>query len=584
MPVIKLTGFTGEQPRTIPRLMAPAAAQSAINSRLDDGGLTPMRKSAILVSDATASWLSIYKHLGDWLGWDTVVNAAPGPVAEDRLYYTGDGAPKLRYNDVVYGLAIPPPAVKLGAALSGSGGGASTTRLYVYTWVTSLGEESEPSPVSDPLDYQPGYTVTLSGFGATPADRLVTSQRIYRSQTGQSGTYFYLIAERSAGTGNYVDSIPVDAFQEALPSAEWNAPPAGLTGLTAMPAGMMAAFVGKKLYFCEPYRPHAWPEKYVVTMDSEIVGLGAAGGSLIVMTKKQPYLVTGSSPETMQSVKIEQNYPCTNARGIVDLGYAIAYPSNDGMVVARADGSIGLATANIFSPKDWQALSPATMVGGQLNGRYVAFYRTTSLDGGTIAGALMFDLSGQASFLIRAAAAGRAATYDDETGALYYLDEGTTQIKRLDAPGAGRLDQYWKSKEFVLPYADNFGAILVEAVGELETQDDVDRDADIAEIIARNELLLAAGPIGGDIAGDAPIGIYAVAGDALELIPPDNAGRLVVGVYADGVLVASVTGANRIVRLPGGFTARKWEIDVFGNQVVEQITMAKTVDELKAGT
>lgn len=581
MPAIKLTGFTGEQPRLIPRLMPATAAQSAVNTRLDDGGLTPMRKSATETSEAEATWLSIYKHLGEWLGWDTVVNAAPGPVAGDRLYYTGDGPPKLRFEDEVYGLKIPAPAVKLGAALDGAGGGDITTRIYVYTWVTSLGEESEPSPVSDPLDWQPGYDVVLSGFGSTPPDRLVTSQRIYRSQTGQSGTYFYLIAERTAGTGNFTDDIAIDAFQEPLPSANWNAPPDELTGLTALPNGMMAAFVGQTLYFCEPYRPHAWPEKYTLTMDSVIVGLGAAGGSIIVMTQAQPYLVTGSAPDTMQSQKIEQNYPCINARGIVDLGYAIAYPSNDGIVIATADGGVRLATANIFNTTGWQALSPATMIAAQLTGRYVAFYRTTSIDGGVLAGALMFDLLGQNAFLIRTSAAANAAAYEVETGALYYLDAGTTNINRMDAPAAGRLDQYWKSKQFVLPAPDNFGAILIEAVGELSQQDDVDREEEIAAIIAANAVLIAAGPVGGEIAG-APMGVYSVAGDALALIPPDTAGRLTVGVYADGNLVASVTKANRVQRLPGGFTARKWEIDVFGNLVVEQISMAKTVDELKA--
>lgn len=60
-----------------------------------------------------------------------------------------------------------------------------------------------------------------------------------------------------------------------------------------------------------------------------------------------------------------------------------------------------------------------------------------------------------------------------------------------------------------------------------------------------------------------------------------NAPVFAVGVYADHELIASVTRANRIVRLPSGFKARVWEIDVFADVRVEQIVMAKTIDELK---
>ncbi|MGL1400235.1 hypothetical protein ACSTI4_24935, partial [Vibrio parahaemolyticus] len=77
---------------------------------------------------------------------------------------------------------------------------------------------------------------------------------------------------------------------------QYNPPPAGLRGLTAMPNGMMAAFDGKDLYFCEPYLPHAWPASYTLTTDFPIVGLGAFGTSLVVMTTGNLYLVSGTAP------------------------------------------------------------------------------------------------------------------------------------------------------------------------------------------------------------------------------------------------------------------------------------------------
>jgi hypothetical protein len=579
MPAIKLTGFTGEQPRILPRLLPEQAAQDAVNTRLDDGGLTPMRKSAHVADVSGADWLTIYRHGADWLGWDAVVNAVPGPVAQDRLYYTGDGVPKMKVGATTYDLAVPRPTTALTAALSGSGSGDVATRIYVYTHVTSLDEETEPNPVSNAVDWQPGYDVILSGFGAIPSGRGINRQRIYRSQTGNYGTFFYLIAERAASTSDFTDNIPVDALQEPLPSSGYNPPPDTMEGLIALPNGMMAAFDGRDLCFCEPYRPHAWPERYRLTLDVPIVGLGAMGTSVLVMTEGQPYMVSGTSPDSMQMLKIEQNLPCINARGIVDLGYAIAYPSHEGLIVARADGGFSIATANLFNRDAWLAYSPADMIGAQISGRYAGFYEATLPDGTLENGILLIDLAG-ASFLIRASVAARAVFYDISDGGLYYLAQDGTAIRRFDAPGAGRLKQYWRSKQFVLPYPENFGAIQVDADPAFTEQDEVDLAALIAAVIAANEALLAAGSISGDI-NSTPLNEIPFGGDVLEPLP-EAPTAFTVGIYADGVLKATVSRFGRAVRLPGGFTARRWEIDVFGDVQVHQIVMAKTMEELKS--
>ncbi|WP_244661670.1 hypothetical protein [Mesorhizobium huakuii] len=576
---IKLSAFTGEQPRIIPRLMPESAAQSAVNTRLDDGALTPMRKSAFIATAGAKTWKTIYHFLGQWIGWTTVVNAAPGPVADDRLYFTGSGKPKVLIAGTTYDLAVPLPAAALTATLSGTGAGDIVSRNYVYTWVTSFGEESEPNPISNTVDWKPGNSVILSGFVAAPAGRSITLQRIYRSQTGQSGTYLYLIDERAASASNYTDVIAVNAFQEPLPSANYNAPPDDLTGLISLPNGMMAAFSGRKLYFSEPYRPHAWPEKYILTTDSDIVGLGAMDTSIVVMTEGWPQMVQGSSPDTMQMAKLEQNFPCINARGIVDLGYAIAFPSNEGMAVVRADGSISVPTANIFNRDDWLALSPATMIGSQISGRCALFYQTTAVNGTILTGALLLDLSGQ-SFLIRTDTKATAAYFEIATGGLFFLEADTTNIRRLDAPNAARLSQYWKSKQFVLPYPENFSCIIVDSNEVTSDQDQGNLDAAIAAIIAANKILIAAGSIKAEI-NARPLNTLPINGSILARLPAPISGVVSVGVYADGKLIFSVTRVNQPVRLPGGFRARTWEIDVFGDVQVQQIVMAKTMDDLK---
>lgn len=580
MAAIKLIGFIGEQPRVLARLMPETAAQAAYNTRLDDGGLTPMRRPADIATADEPDCRTIYRHQGEWYCWQDDIHAAPGPVAQDRLYFTGDGVPKVRLGEDLYPLAVPKPAAALTATLGGSGSGDVTTRIYVYTWVTEFGEESEPSAVSNALDWRPGNTVTLSGFGSTPSGRAITHQRIYRSQTGQSGTYFYLIAERTASTGDFTDNIAVDAFQEPLPSATWNAPPDDLEGLTALPNGMMAAFVGRDLYFCEPWRPHAWPEKYVLTTDFPIVGLGALGSAIVVLTTGNPYMVQGTSPDTMQMLKLEQNFPCINGRGIVDLGYAVAYPSNDGLVVVRADGSFQIATANIFDRDRWLAFQPSTLIGAQLQGRYAAFYRATAPDGSISTGCALIDIGGEA-FLVRADVQATAAFHDIETSSLYFLQRGTTKIRQLDAPNAARALQYWKSKEFVPGFATSFGAIRIDSSTPVTPADEAAYEADKAAAIQANETAIAAGSIAGEM-NAGPLGTNTLNGDNLEPMPRLTNTTLNVGVYADKKHVATIATAGKIVRLPAGFKARTWEIDVFGDVPIEQIVMARTVDELKA--
>lgn len=137
MAKIRLTQFSGEIPRLLSRLLPETGAQLAENVRLDDGGLTPIRKQRFEhVFSGMSDIQTIYKFGTDWLAWTSVVNAVPGPVATDRLYYTGDGTPKMRVGAVIYELALPFPTVALSASLGGVGSGDVTTRLYVYTWVT----------------------------------------------------------------------------------------------------------------------------------------------------------------------------------------------------------------------------------------------------------------------------------------------------------------------------------------------------------------------------------------------------------------------------------------------------------------
>jgi len=578
MPAIKLTGFIGEQPHVLPTLLPANAAKAAINVRLDDGGLTPIRKPALETQTSQPTHTTIYKWGSTWLTWLGLVHAVPGPVADDRLYVTGDGVPKMKVGVTTYDLKVPGPTGALTATLGGVGAGDVITRLYCYTFVTAYGEESEPCPISNSIDWKPGNTVTLSGFASAPGGRNITKQRIYRTQTGQSGTQFYFIAERAASNTNYSDTVAVDAFAEPLPSLDYNTPPDTLEGLIALPNGMMAAYVGRDLYFSEPWQPHAWPEKYVQTCDAPIMGLGSIGDTIVITTASKPYVAQGAHPAVVQMKKLEANLPCINKRSVADLGFALVYASHEGLVAVDGAGQPRLVTELLFNRDDWLKYSPSTMIAGQLAGRYLAFYDTV-IEEDEAYGALIIDV-GVSPYLIRNDARAFATFYQVDTGALYYQATGTDDVFRLDAPGAARETMYWASREFDLNTPDNLGVVLVRATTALSGTEQEALDALITAILLANATMLSSGSIGGDL-GVGYLGEYALGDDMLEE-PPSPSGVLTVGIIADGVRRAQITVTNKPQKLPSGFKATKWEIDVAGDQQVREIILARTMEELKS--
>lgn len=581
--MIRVGTFSGELPKLQPRYLPETAAQLAYNCRLDDGALTPIRM-ARLVATLAAPAISIYRHNEQWLSWPMPVNVVPGPVAQDRLYITGDGAPKIRVGGQTYDLAIPAPPDAPGITTEGElDPDLYETVVYAYTYVTDLGEESEPSPLSAPVDWSQGMTNLLAGFDPDPPPR-VTRMRIYRSQTGQSGaTNLYFIKERAYTTAEFVDNWGGNPLVEPIPSVSYNPPPDALQGLIALPNGMMAGFVGKRLYFSEPYIPHAWPEKYVLTTDYPIVGLGAFGSSLAVMTTGNPYVVTGTSPDSMVMEKLELNLPCLSARGIVDLGYAVAYPSHNGLVTISNNGA-ALITEQSISKERWRELNPGGFVAGQYNGRYMASYARAVVGGAEERGILIIDTTGQVAHLSRTSDYADDMHYQIETGALYLLRNGT-EIWEWDAPGQPNGEMVWRSKPTVHLGGTNYTCILIEAQGAMTPEQAQAMREKIEAIRAQNRELMDSGSIGGEVGG-AFLGGVTFAGD--RLIPVDDYAAdpdtlnegMAVTVYADGRPIAVVTTLNEVARLPGGFLARTWEFEVRGNMQVLGVTLAHAPHEL----
>ena len=576
--ILKLVNFKGELPSMIPRALPDGFAQEALNVRLDDGGLTPFRNPAeeAKIPEPSSRYKTIHRHNGVWRAWESDVWCAPGPVDSDRLYVFGDGAPKMIYGGATYPLAVPAPTAALTATLSGTATSElGSTRFYVRTFVTSLGEESQPSPASNEIYWKPGQTVTLSGFTLPPSGRLVTRERIYRAQTSLSGTMLYFIAERDVSTASFTDTVSSTAINEPLQSLDWDPPVDTMNGLISMPNGNMAAYSGKEVFFCEPWRPHAWPHKYSLTCDFEIVGLGAYGNSVIVMTTGHPYIVIGTHPESMYMEKLELNYPCLSARGIEDLGYAVVYPSTDGLVLSSSGGP-QLITSGILTREAWERLNPSSIHSGQRDGRYFCSYTKSDATLGDVVETIIIDATGQQPFIIRTDFKPDAMFHDITTGGLFFIVWDT--IYQFDPIGNTNMTYSWKSKEFIAPKPTNFGAILIDASTGLSKEEIAMIEQQQQEDIAYNQSLLDGDIHVGEVAAN-DIDEFSLNGDNLREVQSIS-NVCSVNVYADDKLVANVNRINEMARLPAGFLARKWVVQVNGDVRVMEITLAGTGFEL----
>lgn len=575
---IRIASFTGEIPRIIPRLLPDSAAQVAENTKLENGAILPIRRGRYAQRLPQDGQASIYLHGDEWLSWPVPVNAVPAPIAENRLYVTGDGVPKLIADGVTYPLAVPRPPNRLTTAIvNGSPDPAlEQSVLYAYTWVTEFDEESEPSPLSLPLQWSAGLDVELTGFQMPAAGRRINRMRIYRSQTSALGdTQLYFIHERAVSNQSFTDVVADNPLGEVIPSMDYNAPPSDLSGIVAMPNGMMAAFSGKRIYFCEPYRPHAWPEKYVLTVDFPIVGLGVFGSAIAVLTAGQPYVAAGSTPDSMSMEKLEVNQPCVSARGIVDMGFSIAYPSQDGLVII-SQGGAQIKGRELIGRDDWRRLNPFSFVAGAFDGRYMASYRFSDTDGIEQRGMFIIDMTGTQPFITRSSDDADGMFTDLSNGALYILKNGQ-DVYEWDAYAMPYGEAYWRSKRFVLPNDINFGAILIEADGAITPEQRAAAVTRGEAVRANNAALMEEGADGAIAVP--PVGLVTFAGSLLTPIEVEE-NFFMVSVYADGKHVADVFDTNKIVRLPAGFLARTWEVEVRSNLMITSISLGMSPSDL----
>lgn len=391
-------------------------------------------------------------------------------------------------------LGIPSPSTAPGVTVSG-GAVPVETRSYNYTWVSISGEEGPPSPpspvVSDNADGT--WHLTFTAPGPTETDnRTLATTRIYRTITSSQGVAtFFFVAEIPITTLTYDDAaLSADiALNEQLASTNWSAPPVDLNGLVGLPNGMVAGFRAHgEVWFCEPYRPHAWPPQNVIGIESPIIGLGVQQQSVIICTTGWTYIATGISPDQMVLSKVANLEPCTAMGSIVSAPEGVMYTSVNGLIVCSSGVEVN-GTANLVRKDEWpKLLYLPSLHACYINRSYLAFsspndtgvFQTDTFQvqtpppglptdtfqardfSGTRDGALISLIDERAAFMpLRSETPVQNVIQDIWTGEAMIMRDGV--VYHLDVRlGAPRISDYrWRSKVFQTQFKENWAAAKV---------------------------------------------------------------------------------------------------------------------------
>ena len=413
-------------------------------------------------------------------------------------------------------------------------------RFYIYTLVTELGEEGPPSLPSTLVSVGTGQGVLVETPGnITDPGAIYTTKRIYRTiPTSTGDADYYFVVEIPIGQQLYTDSLDFIELGEQLQSLDWYPPPAELIGLTVLPNGVVAGFVDRTLYLSEPYQPHAWPLGYTKNMDNPIVGIAAFGQQLVVATEENPYIGTATDPLSMTFSKLQTVEPCISKRAIKSMGYAVIYPSPNGLIMVDPRGARNVLNG-IWDQKKWRSLfraysdSYAIVHDGKY---YLTFFDLET----RISDTVIFDPTDQTlmiSAITQDTCSGMMVDRDEDR--LYWL---AVREKTVTEPGGAKVLEWnpdsdpeslqanWTSQVFVMPVELSMGAMQVY----------YDRDWADADATTEVDFIV------------------------------DDVLRYTISVTKDTP-----------IRLPGGFLGLEWKLVIRTTRPIQSIFVAETIEDLR---
>lgn len=373
--------FAGIVPRLRSKQLPKGYATVAHNVDLSHGSIKAFLEPRY-IKDAPANAVKLYAWGCDLLTWDKCVDVAEWLPDCPRLFVTGNAdypqTATMENGQLVYRrlgvLAPPTPPV---AAATDVHNDKSRSVAYITTFVNSFGEESGPSIPSNDVVIEDGQTVEVSFRYNPPIEYDIRKVRIYRRETGfntglekeqQLQTHWFFLTELDVQAREFTDETSIIDLGWAFDGIDVREPPADLQNITAIPqTAILAGSVANKLLFSRNLQPHNWELSQEMTLDDNVISLGAVGNSLFVATDGHPYRVQADvgcdKRECRQVFRFAQSFPiisCHTGSGSLATPFGFVYATTDGVVLLTESANPQIITSEVLSQDDWRKLAPHT--------------------------------------------------------------------------------------------------------------------------------------------------------------------------------------------------------------------------------
>jgi hypothetical protein len=572
----------GEMPRTDPRLLPPAMAEDAWNVDLQSGPLDGLGVP-LLIKDLTAApdpVMRAYRLPGPVVGdpdaWlplpSPYSSCVRSPLANDqyrRVYWTspGENAKWSTYDDIrngwpPYDLGVIQPTAAYTPVVSASGGTAPdvvpwVSRSYLITFINSYGEESAPSPPSDPVDGASDGDWQIWVNGALPgpvAGRNYPGPitiRLYRTVVGQtSGAVYYQVRDFKISLGDVPPQPYHDTLLDSeivgnlvLASTNWVNPPDNLDGMTVMPGGMLVGFTRNTVHFCEPDHPHAWPASYDQSLIFDIVGFGVWQQSLVALTLGTPAIGSGQMPSSFTFSGLQVPEPCISRGSIITDLMGVYYSSQNGLIMLNYMGMQNMTLQQVTRNIWLEEYKGASLIACRHRSQFLA------INGGDHGFIIDYGEPRLGVIHIDPVSGADCVWNDPYDGSTFIINDKL--VYRWDDPTAQAMTWRWRSKKFNLPKPTNIGAVQLWVSKEVTT---------------------------------------AVAPPAPPMSTQDNSGLVLPDgvvclfrLFADDEMIYEmpIIEPLQLLRPPSGLMAYEWQFEIVSCIAVYQVQLATTVKELQ---
>jgi hypothetical protein len=417
------------------------------------------------------------------------------------------------------------PAQVEGETLPAAAVPDDVTRAYVWTMVNTYGEEGPPSDPTQltfplgPIDVGIAWTPPVIDYAP------IKELRIYRTpDSGTIAEYFYVgkidVLGEPAATLTFHDDVTAEQLNEALASTNYYPPDPNLTGLTALPNGILMAWKANELHFSDAYKPWSWPPQYVLTFgDYQIVGAIVVGTSSLITTSGKPYVVAGVSPDAMTHSVLNIQQAGASKWALADLGGQIVYASHDGIVAYDGGLPTMAFSDNYFTRDVWRARYGAGLASMRFavwDGRLLVYSADASFT------PFMIGLDEARGAMTELPSLVAQCNFVSPVADQCFLVNGATLLRLAGGPA---LNAAWTSRTFVLNRPCNYSVAQAVCGGDWQ-----------------------------------------------------------IDFYADGILRHTESALNGITtfRLPGGFLADRWQIAISGSGTFRELRVAESATDLKA--